>query len=677
MPDAIPDNKRYDEFIQAQAKTMRASDAAPANRAEWQRRRAALRDAMFAAMGSFPTKPCELEAKVLGVLERKDYRIEKLVFQSRPDVWVTANVYAPGAKSKNPAVLVVHGHWPWARRDPVVQARCLGLVKLGFVVLAVDAFGAGERYPQPARGAYHGALFGSTLWPSGQTLLGMQVYDNRQAVDYLLTRDDVDSSKLGITGASGGGNQTMYAGALDERFKAVVPVCSVGNYQAYLKAACCVCEVLPGALRFAEEGDVLGLVAPRALMVINASRDGIQFSPAEAEKSVERATAIYQLNLAKDRIKHVVFESNHDYSKPMREAMYGWMTQWLKGTTGGAPIVEPEHTVETVEDLACYPDPALRPAGFLFPPTFALRAGKELVEKANRLSPRHAEDWDSSATQMRADLRRVLGEFPKVPRIVARQGPPRTDDGLEYAAARLAGDAEVPLPIYTLTPAGPANKQPACVLLHVDGKKVALDHRLTKALARRGWFVACPDLRSIGDTKPEKDSVAAAPDHNAAEHAVWIGRPLLGQWVFDVLTIIDWLGRQPSRDTQRTAVVGIGQAGLIALAAAALAPEQISSVATVGGWTTLLTPRRYPDGTRMGLLAPGLLTVGDVPHLAAVCAPRRLLLADGTDADGNRLGEKEFNAAFAFTTAVYKTHKTADQLSILTDVRPDDLARRL
>src|SRR5260370_18144528 len=122
----------------------------------------------------------------------------------------------------------------------------------------------------------------------------MQVYDNRRAVDYLLTRDDVDGTKLGITGASGGGNQSMYAGALDERFKAVVPVCSVGNYQAYLKAACCVCEVLPVALRFTEERDVLGLVAPRALLVINASRDAIQLSPADAAPSVVPATTIFQ-----------------------------------------------------------------------------------------------------------------------------------------------------------------------------------------------------------------------------------------------------------------------------------------------------------------------------------------------------------------------------------------------
>src|SRR5262249_42999130 len=193
--------------------------------------------------------------------------------------------------------------------DPVVQPGCRGWVKPGFVVLAVAASGAGERYTRPASGTYHGALYGASLWPAGLSLLGMQVYDNRRAVDYLLTRPEVDGTKLGVTGASGGGNQTMYAGALDERFAAVVPVCSVGTYQAYLKAACCVCEVLPGALRFTEEGDVLGLVAPRALMVLNATKDSYQFSVGEAEKSLARAKAIYKLYDADDHVKHAVFES--------------------------------------------------------------------------------------------------------------------------------------------------------------------------------------------------------------------------------------------------------------------------------------------------------------------------------------------------------------------------------
>ena len=129
----------------------------------------------------------------------------------------------------------------------------------------------------------------------------MQVYDNHRAVDYLLTRPEVDGERIGVTGASGGGNQTMYAGALDERFKAVVPVCSVGNYQAYLQAACCVCEVLPGALRFTEEGDVLGLVAPRALMVVNATKDALPVQRRRGEEERGACTGDLQTATARKR----------------------------------------------------------------------------------------------------------------------------------------------------------------------------------------------------------------------------------------------------------------------------------------------------------------------------------------------------------------------------------------
>src|SRR5262245_49510800 len=162
MPDLTP----FDTFIRRAAATLRAKDTPPTTRNEWQTRRAALRDAILAAAGPFPREPCPLRAQVLGVLDRPGYRVEKVVFQSRPDEWVTANLYLPGeGTGQRPAVLAVHGHHPWARIDPDVQAYCLGLVKLGFVVLAVDAFGAGERHAAPARGTYHGALDGAALWP--------------------------------------------------------------------------------------------------------------------------------------------------------------------------------------------------------------------------------------------------------------------------------------------------------------------------------------------------------------------------------------------------------------------------------------------------------------------------------------------------------------------------------
>src|SRR5438477_8843767 len=156
------DLQTFNNFIHAQALALRSKDAPPANRREWDQRRTNLRQAMFVAMGPFPEKPCALEPQFQGFLKRDGYRIEKLIFQSRPDVWVTANAYVPelraltqpGSPRRLAAVLVVHGHWAMARRDPVVQARCLGLVKLGFFVLAVDAFGSGERYTHPGSGTY-------------------------------------------------------------------------------------------------------------------------------------------------------------------------------------------------------------------------------------------------------------------------------------------------------------------------------------------------------------------------------------------------------------------------------------------------------------------------------------------------------------------------------------------
>ena len=170
--------------------------------------------------------------------------------------------------------------------------------------------------------------------------------ENMRAVDFLQARDDVDPEKIGITGASGGGNQTMYAGAWDERFSGVVPVCSVGNYQAYLGAACCMCEVVPGALRFTEEWAVLGLTAPRGLMVVSATQDAFQFSVGEAKKSLELTAKVYELTGRPGNLRHAVFDWKHDYSQAMRETMYGFMNRHLKNASQDDPIADPPMQTE-------------------------------------------------------------------------------------------------------------------------------------------------------------------------------------------------------------------------------------------------------------------------------------------------------------------------------------------
>lgn len=677
MADTVletPDPEAFDRFIRAYGLALRAKDEPAPTFKAWELRRKPLREAMFQAMGTFPEKDAPLEPKIVGELKRDGYRIEKLTYQTRPDVWVTANAYVPQGENKSPAVLVVHGHWPWARIDPKVQARCLGLVKLGFFVLAVDAFGAGERYTSPARGSYHGALYGSTLWPTGHTLLGMQVYDNRRAVDYLRTRPEVAGEMLGITGASGGGNQSMYAGSLDERIKAVAPVCSVGTFQAYLHAACCVCEVLPGALRFAEEGDVLSLVAPRALLVINATKDGFQFSVGEASKSLERARKIFKLYNAEEKLKHGIFESPHDYNQPMREMMYGWMMRWLKNEGDGKPVPEPKFQEESPDDLRCYPD-GMHPKGFLFPPSFAGREGRYLVARIEDRKPDHVQEWEATAGSIRERLiKNVFGENPKLPKPIAKLVKSGVENDVTTSKLLLHPEPGMPLPVILKGKSPGQGKQPTCILLHLQGKQQALEHPLSAALLKKGWLIVAPDLRSTGETAPKRTPLRGASDHNSAEHALWVGRPMLGQWTFDVQCLLDWLGMQPGLDGRRLAIAGIGQAGIVALACGGIFDDEITTTIATGSPTTYVTDLPYADGFYMGLLAPGVLRYADIPQLAALSAPKRLILADSVTPQGRKLTEKGMREAFAFVQNIYQIYKSADKLTIHEGVRPEDWA---
>lgn len=682
MPDNVlpqPQPLAFDTLMRTQALAQRAKDQPPKTREEWQRRRDALRRAMQQAMGPVPDKACPLQPRVLGTLKRPGYRIEKMLIQSRPDVWVTGSVYVPDpAREKMPAVLVVHGHWAGARRDPVVQARCLGLVHLGFVVMAVDAFGAGERSPTMQAGFYHGALYGSTLWPAGQTLLGMQVYDNQRALDYLSSRPEVDPHRFGVTGASGGGNQTMYAGAMDDRLQAVVPVCSVGTYQSYLHAACCVCEVLPGALRFAEEGDVLALVAPRALMVINATRDSFNFSVGEAARSIARARPVFELYNVADKLRHVPFESTHAYNQPMREAMYGWMTLHLKNEGKGQPIAEPKHQIEKPEDLACFPD-GKRPERFTLLPAFAAQVGRTLVERTNAARPEQAEQWEKTAAAKRRELReQILGGFPRAAQAGAKVGKPATAHNIETTPVVIHPEADMPVPAYLQKRTGERNgTQPACIILHLEGKQQAIEHPVAAALLERDWTLLAPDLRATGETRAMGDTIGGAPDHNTAEHALWAGRPLLGQWVFDVSCLADWLATQGGVDRRRIAVVGIGQAGVVALCAGALLEDRVASVGAIGTPASYVATEAYPQGTRMGILAPGILQVGDIVHLAALSAPRKLVIAEALSAAGKPLADKALREAFAFTRDVYRVFRMEGRLTLLDGVRVKEIVAGL
>src|SRR5690606_28867153 len=214
-------------------------------------------------------------------------------------------LYVPDGKGPFPAVVNMHGHWTEGKAAESVQAVAHSLASNGYVCLSIDAFGAGERSTKHGDFEYHGANLGASLMNIGESLLGVQVVDNMRAVDLLLSLPFVDPENIGATGASGGGNQTMWFAALDERIKAALPIVSVGTFESAVMRSNCVCELLPGGLAISETAGVLALYAPRALKMCNHEQDSNPtFYPKEMLRSYHNAKPVFQMLGAEENIAY-------------------------------------------------------------------------------------------------------------------------------------------------------------------------------------------------------------------------------------------------------------------------------------------------------------------------------------------------------------------------------------
>ncbi|MBI3921912.1 MAG: acetylxylan esterase, partial [Armatimonadetes bacterium] len=286
---------------------------------EWLTIRDARRAWLRQAMGLREEEPCPLNPEITGVDDRGDYVLEKTLLRSRPNLVLTTHLYIPKKAPKPaPAVLSVHGHWGNGKLNEVVQSRNIGMTKLGFVVLCVDAIGSGERAYQGEM--YHGRQLGAQAFPAGLTLAGLQVWDNMRGLDYLCSRPEVDATRIACTGASGGCNQTLYLAALDERVAAAAPVCCIGSLEGYLNGAHCVCEMIPGIKQLGEMVDVLSLLAPRPLILINGIHDGgAGFQVDDMRAQFPKLKRVYELLGAGDKVAKSAIDLGHGYFPQMRE----------------------------------------------------------------------------------------------------------------------------------------------------------------------------------------------------------------------------------------------------------------------------------------------------------------------------------------------------------------------
>ncbi len=512
-----PHGFQHRERLRREALALSRSHALPLSLESWQARVHTLRQTLRERFHcGRPPGPLAIECHGEIPLAA-GYTIRKLSFQSAPGIRVTANLYLPNGPGPFPAVLNVHGHWKQGKIAPRIQARGHLLARSGFVVLTVDAPGSGERCSIERLWEYHGAHAAASLLPDGDSLLAWQVRDNQRALDLLASLPEVDAGRLGVTGASGGGNQAVWLAAVDERVRAVVPVASTGSFEAYVTRRNCLCETLPNGLALAEQWMLFGAIAPRPLLILNAREDEPAFSPGPLAHTARQVREIYRMHHADERFECRLLEMPHGFYPPALQAMLGWMRHWLGGEPHSSPARLADWSDLPEQALLCHP-PGQRPASSSY--------------ATNRTTLRRACPPSPGA-----------GE-PETLAVLLQWRPPQTgatwcwktvfEDGSRVGAMLTPREITVPL-FCGGDPEAPARE--IRVILSPQGKRSAfVTERWQEAMAEGALPIAM-DLPACGELAWVGNPMLTCAFHDEARACLWLGYPLAGEWGETIATL--------------------------------------------------------------------------------------------------------------------------------------------
>ena len=502
------------------------------------------------SFGPFPEKT-PLNPRVTGVLPRDGYRVEKVIFDSRPDFPVTANLYVPtGRSGRRPAVVGTCGHSANGKAAEAYQSFAQGLVRQGYVVLIYDPIGQGERL-QHVTGegkARHGVGTGEHLYVGarmnlvGEFLGSWFTWDGIRALDYLLTRPEVDPQHVGLTGNSGGGTQATWLCGVEPRFTMAAPACFVTTFRRNLEnelpADSEQCP--PAALALGlDHADYIAALAPKPVVLLGQEKDF--FDARGLEEAHSRLQPLYGLLGAPANLQLSIGGDYHGYSQENREAMYRWFNHVTQTAGSGR---EPTLTLEKDEDLWCTPHGQV---GELRPKTvhtFTAALARQFT--AQRGQPNDAQLPRAVAAALSLPPRagapdyRILRPSPgrRYPKRAAATYAVETEPGITALVTRLAEASLLSRP--------PREGKRALLYLAHDSADAELREEpliaeLIKAEPATPFF-AC-DLRGLGESKPNTGDYLAAygSDYFYAAHGHMLDYSYVTQRTFDVLRVIDWL----------------------------------------------------------------------------------------------------------------------------------------
>lgn len=471
-------------------------------RADWDQQRGEARRELFEMLGLDPLpEKTDLQPVVTGRTMHEDFTVERLHFQSRPGLYVTANLYVPnGLSGPAPAVLYVCGHGGVVRNGirygnkVHYQHHGSWYAQHGFVCLSIDTLQLGE-----IAGLHHGTHNLRMWWWNnrGYTPAGVEAWNCIRALDYLQTRPEVDAKRMGVAGRSGGGAYSWWIAALDDRIQAAVPVAGITDLKNHVVDGCvrghCDCMYQVNTYRW-DFAKVAALVAPRPLLIGNTDADRI-FPLDGVQRVYEQTKRIYKLYDAEEKIALALDKGGHADTTVLQAAEFAWFEKHLQGKDRPSEdLSEKFFQPEQLRVLKGVPDDALNgeiQESFTQQPQFTA-------------PPRDKAAWEEQRDAWLAALReKSFRGWPAEPgQLNLKQRFTTAHDGVELAVYDFTSQHHVPLELFVTKRAG--LEKPSLMVLNV--------------LDEEGWREMLAMLRPSFERELADYELPAADAKGAEQH---------------------------------------------------------------------------------------------------------------------------------------------------------------
>jgi len=642
------------------------------NKADWQNRQSIVTEKINNILGDFPEKT-PLNAEITGIIDKGDYRIEKIIFESMPGFYVTGCLYIP-AKINNraPAILNVIGHDQEAFRAPLYQTINVNLVKKGMIVFAIDPPGQGEhvqyydtsvKFSSVGYTVIEHCYFGNQGFLSGISSARFFIWDGIRAIDYLISRKEVDASKIGVTGFSGGGTITSYIGAVDKRVLVAIP-CSWSNAtRRHIETKGSV-DAESVLMHSVKNGitleDLFELRAPKPTMLTFTTRDqylsiqGAREAFQEAKKSYEAFGKGENLVMVEDDFKHWM-------TPKIRSSIYSFFLKHFQ--------LRGDSTEEKVETLT-EKELNVTSTG----QAVTSKGGRIIFDVSKDLSKKHLDRLDESKRSNPEHLKDIVQSAKtisgyRVPTEIKPKafinGRYRRDGYFIELLAINGEEGNYPIPVLLFTPVKRKEKQPAIIYLHPNGKSAdAQPGGYIEQLVKKGYVVLAVDPLGVGETKQ-----TAGRSLIDGYLGVLTGRSVVGIQAADINRAVNFLKSFAYVDPNNIGAVAIDNLCLSLIHAASF-DSSIKNIILIGSlvsYRSVVLNKFFKMGrteTGNGSVehpyefdfswgVAGALQGYDLPDLIASIAPRKVVMADTKNQLLEVLPESELRKELYFPISVY------------------------